>query len=121
MLLTKLNFSLPDSSFNDEKLSSPLHLMWQYPNSKPPFLTIGFNEEICDLGFIPENENFRLSPYIQPNKYKVNIESNQRIRIEVITVAENGKSNSLLLEISWNGRWANDSSEMEKNLVVKVM
>jgi hypothetical protein len=61
-----------------------------------------------DLGtkFIPNN----LDPIIKPNV---------RTRIHLSAFGDNAESNTLILEISWNGKWEDGDKEMEKNLIIK--
>jgi len=119
VLVTKLLRPLADGRFEDDTLNSPLHLTWQFPSTQPKFLTIGYNHESCDLGYIPEGGHFRLTPYLVPNKYNVELQANNKIRVELVVIAENAASNKIYLEISWDGEWSDDSKKMKKHLVVK--
>jgi len=117
--INKLLRPLADGSFTDETLSSPLQLMWQFPFTKAHYLTIGYNKEVCDLGFIPKGSYLKLTPYVIPNKYDIILRSLQKFKVEIVAIAENAESNKLNLEISWDGEWDDDSDKMSKHLVVK--
>jgi len=41
------------------------------------------------------------------------------MRVEVIATADNAESNPLLIEISWDGQWSDDTIQMSKHLVIK--
>ncbi len=121
VLVTKLLRPLADGSFANESLNSPLHLTWQFPEHRPKFLTIGHNQESCDLGCIPRNGKFGLCPYLLPAKYNIFLKAKEKIRIEIVAIAENATSNKVNLEISWDGKWDDDRETMKKHLVVKEM
>jgi hypothetical protein len=57
--------------------------------------------------------------YFTPNSFEKYVRVNQKIQVELIAVAENGKSNQIRVEIAWDGNWSDDTIEMSRNLVVK--
>jgi len=118
VLLTKINKSAADGSFQGVALSGPLQLTWQYPNFHSLFPTIG-PDDICDLGYLQKERFFKLSPYFFPNNFQGFLETPGKMRVEVIAVADNAESNPLLIEIAWDGQWSDDTIQMSKHLVIK--
>lgn len=46
------------------------------------------------------------------------LEPNEKMRVEAIAVADNAESNPVCIEVSWDGLWSDDASQMEKHLVI---
>ena len=118
VVLTKVIKPAADGSFPPESLSGPLQLTWQFPQIHPQYSLIG-PDDICDLGLIIEGDKFILTPYIVPVKFDGVLGSGQRMRIEVIAIADNAESNVLCVDLAWDGKWSDDTSEMKKHLVIK--
>jgi hypothetical protein len=72
-----------------------------------------------DLGHVESDSAFRLSPYVTPNNFQGTALGNQRMRVEIRAIADNGESEPLFLEIAWDGIWSDDTVEMRRHLVVK--
>jgi hypothetical protein len=118
VLITKILLPASDGSWVDRSFSGPLQLTWQFPQFRTPFSFIG-PDDVSDLGYIPKGQRFILSPYIVPNNFTGFVEGNQTIRAEITAVADNGQSDSIVLEIAWNGSWSDNQVEMSQHLVIK--
>jgi hypothetical protein len=118
VLLTKVFQPAADGRWVDRSFSGPLQLSWQFPESHPMFPVMG-PDRICDLGFIVKGERFRLSPYVVPNNFTGYVSSNEKILVEVVAVADNGESLPARVEITWDGEWSDEETEMSRHLVVK--
>lgn len=105
-----------DGTLTPQILSGPLQLTWIWV--LPQYYTIG-HEEICTFGRLIKGDKFVLSTYIVPNNFVGYIQPKQKMMIEVQAVADNTDSNSLFLEISWDGLWSDDTPQMRQHLVVK--
>jgi len=86
----------------------------------PQTLLIGPNR-VCDLGRIVSGSPFELMLYFTPNSFDREVRANQKIHVELTAVADNGESNPIRIEISWNGNWSDDTIEMSQNLVVRQL
>jgi hypothetical protein len=106
-----------DGTPTPQPLSGPLQLTWQW--IVPQFPTIGAGEEICTYANLVQGEQFVLSPYITPNNFVGLLKGNERMVIEVTAVSDTVESESLFLELSWNGQWSEDTSVMLTNVVIK--
>jgi hypothetical protein len=117
VVLTGLLKSDRHGKFVDQTLSGPLQLTWQFPNIHPQYPTIG-PEDFCDLGNLIKCRRFVLSPYVIPNNFTGYLDPNEKMRVEVIAVADNAESNPMCIEVSWDGLWSDDANQMEKHLVI---
>jgi len=109
-----------DGSLVSQPLSGPLQLMWRFSNFHLLYSIVG-PDDICDLGHLIRGDKFRLTPFVFPANFTGVLEANQRMRVEVKAVADNAESQSLCIDISWDGIWSDDTLEMAKHLVVKEM
>ncbi len=101
-------------------LSGPIQLSWQYQGSNPQFQTIGA-ESTCDLGYLRQNEPFKLSALYQHVSFDGTVKAGERIIVDLVALSDEAESNVLKIEISWDGLWSDDSDEMINHLVVKQM
>jgi len=118
VLLTKIFQPAADGRWVDRSFSGPLQLTWQFPQFHVRFPFIG-PDDISDLGCIVKGHQFAITPYVVPNNFNGYVGPNQRIKVEVIAVADNGQSKPVLIEIAWDGNWSDDTAEMSRHLVVK--
>jgi len=118
VLLAKIFQSAADGTWADQSFSGPLQLTWQFPQAHPQYPLIG-PDDISDLGCIIKGKQFSITPYIVPNNFNGYVGPNQRIKVEIIAVADNGQSKPVFIEIAWDGNWSDDPAEMGRHLVVK--
>jgi hypothetical protein len=118
VILTKI--LKPDSSgtFVEKVFSGPLQLTWRFPQNRPQYSILG-PDDFCTFGNLIKGQQFVLSPYIIPNNFVGFINPSEQMRFEVITVADSAESNTLCIEISWDGNWSDDGSQMQSHLVVR--
>jgi hypothetical protein len=109
----------PDGSYFAEPLVAPLQLTWAFPTFHELFPTIA-DSDTCDFGAIDERSGrFRLSTYITPNNFRGHIGGGEAMRVTLTASAHNGRSEPLVVEVSWDGAWSADLDEMQRHLVVK--
>jgi len=118
VVLTGLARPRADQSFAKLPLSGPLQLQWQFANMSPQYPVIG-PDHTCDLGHVEDDSGFSLATYVTPNNFQGAIRGNERMRVEIRALADNGESKPLFLEIAWNGQWSDDTVEMRRHLTVK--
>jgi hypothetical protein len=118
VFLTKIFRSTADGSLVDRSFSGPLQLTWQFPENNPQSLLIG-PKRVCDLGRIIKGQPFELMLYFTPNSFEKYVAANQKIQVELLAVADNAESKTTRVEIAWDGKWNDDTTEMSHNLVVK--
>jgi hypothetical protein len=118
VVLTGLARTRADQSFASVPLSGPLQLQWQFAIASPQFPTIG-PYHTCDLGHVEGDSGFSLAVYVMPHNFQGAIRRNERMRVEIRALADNGESKPLLLEIAWDGQWSDDTVEMRRHLTVK--
>lgn len=109
----------PDGSYLAEPLVAPLQLTWAFPTFHELFPTIA-DSDICDFGAIDEHSGrFRLSTYITPNNFRGYVVAGEAMRVTLVASAHNGKSEPLVVEVSWDGSWSPELDEMQRHLVIK--
>ena len=107
-----------DGSLTAEPLIGPLQLMWRFSSYHATFSIVG-PDDICDLGYLKHGEHFRLTPYVSPTNFPGSLNANERMQVELRAVADNAESQSICIEVSWDGKWIEDTIEMGRHLVVK--
>ncbi len=118
VLLTNIFEPEANGSWLDRSLSRPLQLTWRFPEVHERYPFIG-PDGVSDLGRIVRGQQFGLTPYVIPNDFNRFVGPRQSIRVKVMAVADNGKSEPTLVEITWNGNWSDITEEMHRHLVVK--
>jgi hypothetical protein len=117
ILVRSLSKPAPDGTFLEETQVSDLQLTWRYPQLGTMYRTIG-PEEFCDLGSVTK-DGFRLTTYVIPNNFTRVIVQQGKLRAEILAVADNGYSQPLHVEISWDGQWDDGAAEMSRHLMIK--
>lgn len=118
VVITGIAIPAADGSYKSQPLIGPLQLMWRFSKFRPSLYSIVGPDEICDLGYLKKGERFILTPYIYPNNFPGALEANQRMLIEVKAIADNAESQSICIEIFWDGIWSDDTQNMAEHLVV---
>ena len=116
VLLLRVYKPAADGKYVKSDFSGPIQITWQWSDLQ--YQNIG-PESICTFGHLIKGKNFELSTYVKPNNLDRFIKANEKMIIVVKAVADTAESNTLNVEISWNGKWNDDRVEMSKNLVIK--
>jgi len=117
----------------DGELPVPVCLIWSaHPESKLYLNDVlGLDEEACNLGYISREDCLFKLDAMDPARYKQNerwpphfdgfLSGGESMQIEVVAIAENNtKSNTLVLDIAWDGQWQESADSMPQHLVIKV-
>jgi hypothetical protein len=117
----------------DGEQRAPVYLIWAaHPPPKPYLIDVlGLDEETCNLGYITEEERrFKLDAmdparfgenYKWPPNFQGFINGKETMRVELVAVADNARSNTLCLNITWDGQWRGTAEEMQQHLVVSTI
>jgi hypothetical protein len=127
VLVKKLERRTGGEPYRPEPLHVPVQLHWAYSLSRPlePGLrvpTIGAGQEAyCDLGALFRHiGEFTVSNYENPENFRGFVWPGEYLRVHLYASAENYQSRSaFVVEVHWDGTWADDTKEMQKHLVVK--
>lgn len=117
--MTQMDRSEPDGRWQPAFQTGPVPLPWQFDQHHPGLPLIGY-ERICDLGFIAKGKPFELARRFQPYSLDPKLGAKQQLRAHVIAVADNGQSEPAVVEIAWDGEWADGATEMGAHLVVTL-
>jgi len=116
-----IGFARPiaDGRYGNSPLSGGLQLVWQFKDSIPQFPVIG-SPLICDLGNVRQDGTFTLTTMFRPVYLDTNINKNQKAKVTVQAVSDEGESEPLAIEIAWDGIWEEDTARMAEHLVIKA-
>ena len=119
LLLFRVLKMAPDSSWKEQKFSGPTQVMWQWPQITPPYTTIGPQEFSTFCALLENSNQIELRMYWFPNNLKKTIAPNEPTRLEFKAVSDKAESNTILIEIGWDGVWMEDRLEMQNHCIVK--
>ena len=112
---------------------APAYFLWAAKPSPKPYLldVLGLDEEACNLGYIlPTEGKFKLDvcdparvtqDYKWPPHFQGWIEAHETMQVELVAVAENARSNTLRLKITWHGQWDDDPEKMKDQLMIETL
>jgi hypothetical protein len=116
-----LSIEAPDASgvFKPIGQTPPAALIWRFETGNPKPKTIGRPEE-CDLCHVlKDTGELRLSPLIKgqvPDTFTGPFPLKLRLTLQARGVEAD--SDTYRLEISWDGKWSDDQTQMSRHLVV---
>lgn len=108
-----------DGSFPAPLVHSRVPMKWQHGHSAPASMTVGPPTN-ADIGFVSPS-GFVLNPEFVPNDIDPALGPGGRYRVRFIAVSDETESNTLSLEIAWNGQWSDDTNTMRRNLTIQVV
>lgn len=117
IVITGLFKPAADGTLAPQILSGPFQLTWRFTNYHPMYSTVG-PYDVADLGYLQENAEFRLTPYVFPSSFAGSLKANERMRVQVQAIGDNAESKPVCIDISWDGHWSDGSKEMANHLVV---
>ncbi|MGA1843364.1 MAG: hypothetical protein ACMUIS_02240 [bacterium] len=109
-----------DGTMSQVTLSGPLQLAWQFQGSNPQFQTIGA-ESTCDLGYLRRGEPFTLSTLFHHISFDPNVQPGQKAIFILRALSDECESDELKIEVAWDGIWSEDSDEIIRHMVVKLL
>jgi hypothetical protein len=121
VLLTRIEKKGPDGNWKPIKFSAPVHVTWKWPNITPPYTTIG-PDEMSTFGFLVEGSpTFDLQLYWCPNNLVPHFPPNDPLRLIFKAVSDTVESDTLTVQVAWDGKWEEGSNEMQQHLIVKAI
>ncbi len=74
------------------------------------------------FGFVVEDATrFALQLYWCPNNLDPNFPLNEPIRMKFKAASDSAESNTLTVQVAWDGVWNEGSNEMQQHLIVRVI
>jgi hypothetical protein len=78
------------------------------------------DEQVLDLGFIPEGQLFRPYVLLYPSNFDGCVRPGEMVRYVLKIVSDNFVSRRpQVFEVSWNENWSQNRDEMAKNLQIR--
>jgi hypothetical protein len=118
VVIVALSRPAADGTLAPEPLSGPLQLMWRFSAFHPNYSTVG-PDDIADLGFMKKGKAFILTPFVTPANFRGSLAGSERLQVVVQAIADNAESKPIAIDVSWDGEWRDDATDMAKHLVVK--
>ncbi|MBN1859342.1 hypothetical protein JW848_09075 [Candidatus Bipolaricaulota bacterium] len=108
-----------DGEFRSQPFTKPTQVSWRWPKITPPQITVG-PAEVASFLFLMEPDNFlQLQLQWYPNNLNPMLPANQETRLVFQAVSDTARSVELVIDVVWDGVWAEGSKEMGRHLIVK--
>jgi hypothetical protein len=114
-----------DGSFELQHMEASERLMWRFSQTfgitrDIPSGYFGKLGEVCDFGVVNEGgSRFSITQYAATASFPGYLEANQSMRVNLFVGAQNVTSKiPYCLDVSWDGMWTSDLTEMAKHLVL---
>lgn len=118
VILTRVLRKSPDGLWQEQRFSGPIQVTWRWPDQMPQFATVG-QPATATFGFLREGEDaFELSMVFYPNNLDPAIAANTPTRLVFRAVSDTSESDELIVEVAWDGGWAEERSDMDDHLKV---
>jgi hypothetical protein len=119
VLLTRVLKRGPDGSWQEQRFSGHTQVNWRWTQLMPLYATIG-PDELSTFGQLLEgSDSFELQLYWYPNNLTPTIPSNEPTRLQFKAVSDTVASDTLTVEVAWDGDWVEGRLEMQNHLVVR--
>jgi hypothetical protein len=109
----------PDDSWQEQRFTGPVQVMWRWPDHIPQFATIGPDEYSTFARIIEGEKSLELRLYWYPNNLTAFIPPREITRLQFKAVSDIAESNALTIEIAWDGQWEQGSTEMARHMIIK--
>jgi hypothetical protein len=122
VFLTKIEKLNLNGEFIDMPFSVPPRYIWSPSESSPEGVDI-VTERIADFGYVIDSST-DFKPTVTPilNSFKGNLKHNETFRYFIEIIAENYRSKKhVVIEVTWDGIWPNDLSEMCEHLKISTL
>jgi hypothetical protein len=118
VLLTEIKKRGPDGNWRPVIFSAPVNVTWKWPTITPAYATIG-PDEMATFGFIIEGASrFELQLYWRPNNLDPTFPPNEPVQLSFKAVSDTVESNSLTVQVAWDGKWEEGTVEMQGHLTI---
>lgn len=109
----------PDDSWQEQRFSGPTQVTWRWPDIMPLYATVGPPERATFGFLLQDSQAFGLQLYFPPNNLRGDVPKGEPTRFEFRAVSDTVRSETITLEVAWDGTWAEGRAEMQRHLVVK--
>ena len=118
--LTGIESKAADGSYRQETLIHKLQLRWGHAEFHEISPTIGDDDQ-CDIGFLDEgSDKFIPVLYVMPNNFAGFVKKGESKRYTIEIAADNFHAEKpLVIVVSWDGTWTDDTERLMHHLVVK--
>jgi hypothetical protein len=98
----------------------PVQMNWVYPAVSEQSLTISFGDEVCALGMLSSDRTgFRLSLVAYPTRMHATVGPAETVRYQLRAYGEDCQSNPCIVEITWDGEWADSAADLCTHLQIR--
>jgi hypothetical protein len=120
VFLTKIKKLQDNGEYVNVPFSVPLRYIWSPSESSPEGVDI-VTERIHDFGYIIDSST-EFKPTVTPilNSFKGNMKHHETFRYYIEIIAENYRPKKLIgIEVTWDGMWPDNLTEMYRHMVIK--
>jgi len=111
----------PDGTWRSVAFTKPVQVSWRWPKITPPYIKVG-PDEVASFLFLMKPDGFlQLQLLWCPNNLDPRIPPQKPTRLVFLAVSDTARSNELTIEVAWDGEWSEETSEMGRHLVVRVV
>ena len=120
VLLRALSKRNAAGDFVPVPLTIPFQHVWSPKEFSPIYVSVE-DERVFDFGIlVKENDRFHPVHYIQHNDFEGDIKANEAVRYSLQIVSDRFVSETYqVFEVTWDGQWDDNPTEMGRHLVIK--
>lgn len=108
-----------DDTWQEQRFTGPVQVMWRWRDYTPQFTTIGPDEYSAFACIVQGEKTLKLRLYWYPNNLLAFIPPREITRLKFKAVSDIAESDVLTIEIAWDGQWGQGSTEMAKHISIK--
>jgi len=109
----------PEGSWQKQHFSGPAQVTWRWHTIRPLYAKIG-PEDAATFGCLSkESDAFDLQLYWYPNNLSRRVLPDDLTRLEFKAVSDTAESRTIIVQVAWDGEWAEGRAEMPNHLVVQ--
>lgn len=104
------------------EMVTSLQLTWQFYFDKNHTRQKNLGPSLlCDIGMAPQDRGFTITTYESPFNFHPLLAKNETMALELIAESDTAQSNTLWIEIFWDGAWAEGIQEMRSHLRIREL
>lgn len=105
-------------NWHQTQFSGPVQVSWRWPESTSRYVTVGPEEYATVFSFVDGQEHGKVNLIDPPLNTLTHYASGWTTRFHFQAASDYGKSNIVVIEVSWDGKWSNDLEEMNGHFAI---
>ncbi len=104
--------------WHQTQFSGPVQVSWRWPKSTSRYITVGPEQYATIFSFIDGEKYGTVNLIDPPLNTLTRYGAGWTTRFYFQAASDYGKSNTVIIEVSWDGKWSNDLEEMKGHFAV---